>query len=77
MRSLLRRRRVYIDTNILVYVALKHPKFYEGSRNVLDMLVSEEFEGYGSHLVAFELFGSLSRISVEVAYEAVSSSRNF
>ncbi len=66
-------KRVYIDTNIFVYTALKHPRFYEGSRKVLEMLVSEEFSGYGSHLVAFELFGSLSRISVEAAYEAINA----
>ena len=73
MRSLLKGKRVYIDTNIFIYVALKHPRFYEGSRKVLEMLVSEEFKGYGSHFVAFELFGSLSRISVEAAYEAVNA----
>jgi len=37
------------------------------------MLVSKEFTGYGSHLVLFELFGALSEISVEAAYEAVIS----
>jgi len=37
------------------------------------MLVSKEFSGYGSHLVLFELFRTLSRISVEAAYEAVNS----
>ncbi len=37
------------------------------------MLVSKEFRGYGSSLVLFELFGALSRISVEAAYEAVNS----
>ncbi len=37
------------------------------------MLVSKEFIGYGSHLIIFELFGALSGISVEAAYEAVNS----
>jgi len=37
------------------------------------MLVSKEFTGYGSHLVLFELFGALSGISVEAAYEAAIS----
>jgi len=69
----LRGRRVYIDTNIFIYVALKHPDFYRQCYSVLDMLVSKEFSGYGSHLVLFELFGALSRISVKAAYEAVSA----
>jgi predicted nucleic acid-binding protein len=37
------------------------------------MLVSKEFSGYGSHLVLFELFGALSRVSAEAAYEAVNA----
>jgi len=37
------------------------------------MLISKEFIGYGSHLILFELFGALSRINVEAAYEAVNS----
>ncbi len=45
MRSLLKGRRVCIDTNIFIYAALKHPRFYEDSRRVLEMLVSEEFKG--------------------------------
>lgn len=69
-------RRVYIDTNIFIYVALKHPDYYEQCYRVLDMLVSKEFNGYGSHLVLFELFGTLSRINVEAAYEAANSYLN-
>jgi len=72
----LKGKRVYIDTNIYIYVALKHPDFYKKCYNVLDMLVSKEFTGYGSHLVLFELFGSLSKIDVEAAYEAVNSCLN-
>ncbi len=37
------------------------------------MLVSEEFTGYGSSLVLFELFGALSKLNVEAAYEAVNA----
>jgi len=72
----LKGRRVYIDTNIFIYVALKHPDYYEQCYRVLDMLVSKEFNGYGSHLVLFELFGTLSRINVEAAYEAANSYLN-
>jgi len=64
---------VYIDTNIFVYVAVKHPEFYEACREVLEGLVNEEYAGYGSHLVLFELFGSLSRISAGAAYEAAAA----
>ena len=73
MKNLLRGRQVYIDTNIYVYVALNNPMFYSKCYNVLSMLVSKEFIGYTSHLVLFELFGALSRISVEAAYVAVNS----
>ncbi len=73
MRNLLRGKRVYIDTNVFIYVALKHPQYYESCRAVLEMLLRREFVGYGSHLVVFELFAALSRISVEAAYEAVNA----
>ena len=66
-------KRVYIDTNIFIYVALKDPEFYKRCYSILDMLISKEFIGYGSHLILFELFGALSRINVEAAYEAVNS----
>ena len=62
-----------IDTNIFIYVALKNPDFYNACYKVLDMLISGEFEGFGSQLVLFELFGSLSKINVKAAYEAVNS----
>jgi predicted nucleic acid-binding protein len=52
---------------------LKNPKFYDKCYKVLEMLVSNEFEGFGSDLVLLELFGSLTRIDVQVAYEAVNS----
>jgi len=76
LRSPLRGRRAYIDTNVLVYVALKHPVFYEGCYRVLRMLVDGEFEGYGSQLVLFELFGSLARVEVRAAYEAATQYLN-
>jgi len=69
----LKGRRAYIDANIFIYVAVKHPEFYEACREVLEALVNEEYVGYGSHLILFELFGSLSRISVEAAYEAATA----
>ncbi len=69
----MRGRQVYIDTNVFIYVALKHPGYYRRCYRVLEMLVEKEFTGYGSSLVVFELFGALSRISVEAAYEAVNS----
>ena len=73
MRSLLRGKRVHIDTNVFVYVAVKHPELYEACRKVLEGLVNEEYAGYGSHLALFELFGSLSKISAEAAYEAATA----
>lgn len=73
MRNQLKGRRVYIDTNIFVYIALRHPEYFEQCFRVVEGLVLKEFEGYGSDLVSFELFGALSRISVEAAYEAVNA----
>lgn len=72
----MRGKRVYIDTNVYIYVALKHPEFYKRCYAILEMLTSGEFEGFGSHLVLFELFGALSRVSVEAAYEAVNAYLN-
>ncbi|MEM0373302.1 MAG: type II toxin-antitoxin system VapC family toxin [Sulfolobaceae archaeon] len=77
MKNLLRGKRVYIDTNVFIYVALKNPEFYDACYKVLEMLVSGEFEGFGSDLVLLELFGSLSKINVQVAYEAVNSYLDF
>ncbi|WP_252897157.1 hypothetical protein [Metallosphaera hakonensis] len=37
------------------------------------MLLSDEFEGFGSDLVLLEPYGGLSNINVEAAYEAVNS----
>lgn len=54
-------------------MAVEHPEFYAACREVLEALVSEEYTGYGSNLVLFELFGSLSRISVKAAYEAATA----
>jgi len=51
-------------------VALKHPDFYGRCYSILEMLVSGVLIGYGSNLVLFELFGALSKINVEAAYEA-------
>jgi len=73
LRRALRGKRVYIDTNVFIYVALKHPDFYASCKRVLELLVEEEFEGYGSHLVLFELFGALSKISPEAAWEAATA----
>ena len=36
-------KQVYIDTNIFVYVALKHPDFYRACYNILNLLISKEF----------------------------------
>jgi predicted nucleic acid-binding protein len=63
-------KRVYIDTNIFAYLALAHPDYYAKCREVLEALVSGDFEGYGSYLVLFELFGALSKYSFDAAYEA-------
>ena len=40
------------------------------------MLVEGIYIGYTSQLVLFELFGALSEINVEVAYEAINACLN-
>jgi len=72
----LKEKRVYIDTDIFVYVALKHPDYYKKCYSVLELLTLKEFTGYGSQLVLFELYGALSKLNVEAAYEAVKSYLN-
>ena len=61
---------MFIDTNVYVYVAIKHPEFFDKCYKVLQMLVDGEYEGYGSKFVLFELFGALSKINPVAAYEA-------
>ena len=63
-------KRAYIDTNIFVYVAVKHPDFFNKCNEVLKYLIKGEYEAYGSELILFELFGALSRINATAAYEA-------
>lgn len=72
----MKEKRVYIDTDIFVYVALKHPDYYKKCYSVLELLTLKEFTGYGSQLVLFELYGALSKLNVEAAYEAVKSYLN-
>lgn len=67
----MKRKRAYIDTNIFIYVAINNPDYFEQCRKVLEDLVNGDYEGYGSELVVFELFGSLSKINPIAAYEAV------
>jgi predicted nucleic acid-binding protein len=62
-------KQVYIDTNIFIYVATRHPDYYAKCHDVLEALVSGDFEAYGSKLVLFELFGAISKYSVDAAYE--------
>ena len=66
----MRRKRAYIDTNVFIYVAVKHPDFFDKCNEVLKYLVKGEYEAYGSELILFELFGALSRINATAAYEA-------
>ncbi len=76
MKKALRGKRVFLDTNIFVYVALKHPDFYDSCYEILELSVDEYYHGYGSDLVLFELFGALSKINPKAAYEAAISYLN-
>ena len=72
----MRGKRVFLDTNIFVYVALKHPDFHDSCYEILELLVDEYYHGYGSDLILFELFGALSKINPKAAYEAAISYLN-
>ncbi len=62
---------VYVDTNVYVYVALRHPELGEPCARVLRAVVSGELRAAGSDLVAIELLGSLARVGPEVAEGAL------
>ena len=62
---------------IFIYIAMKNPGLHDSRCKALGMLASNESDGYGSHLVLFELFGAMSKINVEAAYETVNSYLNF
>jgi len=62
---------VYVDTNVYVYVALRHPELGEACARILRRVVSGELRAAGSDLVAVELLGSLTRVSPEVARGAL------
>lgn len=70
-------KRVYIETNIFIYVALKHPEYYMPYYKLLRKIVSEQIHAYGSELVLFELFGAMAKINPAAAYEATISYLNF
>ncbi len=63
--------KAYIDTNIFVYAILHHPGYGELCAEILRDIEKKIFEAHGSHFVALELLGSLSRISPHIARRAV------
>ncbi|MHA1665504.1 MAG: type II toxin-antitoxin system VapC family toxin [Candidatus Njordarchaeales archaeon] len=70
MRKALTGKLAYIDTNIFVYLAVKHPDFYEECFRILKDMTQGIYQGCGSAYILFELFGALAKINVNAAYEA-------
>lgn len=70
MKARLKGSRAYIDTNVFVYVATGHPDFFDACLRALELVSRGEVQGLGSHLVLFELFGALSKLNADAAYEA-------
>lgn len=52
-------------------MALRHPEFGQPCKGLLDEVVKGTYVGYGSPLVAYEIFGSLSKVRSELAVGAV------
>gem|GEM_PF-397393 len=71
MRSPGARIKAYIDTNIYVYAILHHPVYGEVCSNIIRDIGRGLYEAHGSHMVAIELLGSLSRIDPSLARKAV------
>lgn len=70
-------QRVYIDTNIFDYVALKHPKYGQSCKKILDDVLEGKIEAYCSQLVPIEILGSLAKIDAEIAAGAVKAFYSF
>ncbi len=60
-----------MDTNVYVYVALRHPELSGPCAAILRRVVSGELRAAGSDLVAVELLGSLARVDPRVARGAL------
>jgi predicted nucleic acid-binding protein len=52
----------YIDTNILVYSALAHPKYGKACKRIIDDIQDRKIEAHCSYLVPVELLGSIAKI---------------
>jgi len=69
-------RKVYIDTNVFDYVALRHEVYGEACKRVLSD-IGKRIEAYCSYLVPIEMLGSLSEIDKELALKAVKAFFSF
>jgi len=63
-------QRVYIDTNIFDYVALRHETYGKACKEILDD-VGGFLDVSCSFLVPIELLGSLSEINIDIAFKAL------
>ena len=62
--------RVYIDTNIFDYVALRNVTYGKACKEILDD-IGTTLEASCSYLVPVEILGSLSEISTQTAFKAL------
>ena len=65
-------QKVYIDTNIFDYVALRHEVYGRACKEILDD-IGGLLDASCSFLVPIELLGSLSEINIEIAFKALSA----
>jgi len=61
----------YIDTNIYIYVALKHVDYFKKCKAILRDASGGKVSAYGSLFVATEILGSISKIDPYIAQEAL------
>ena len=65
--------RVYVDTSIFDYVALRHPKYGEACKRITDDIRDGKIEAHCSFLVPAEILGSLAEIDPRISAGAVAA----
>jgi len=63
----------YVDTNIFVYVALKHPTYGGSCKEILADIWKRRINAYCSFLVPIEILGSIAEIDRDIAAGALTA----
>lgn len=65
--------KLYVDTNIFDYVALRHPRYGAACKKITDDIRDGKIEAYCSSLVPVEILGSLAEIDLRISAGAVAA----